>query len=437
MKKLLLVLLVTLLSGSGILFATGQQEKAMPGEETEKVSISFWTSMSSTNGDILAGLVDDFNAFSPNVKVDLQYAGNKTQLVQKLMASIAAKALPDVADLGTRHGVPQLFDSGALLSIDELMKLYGGLDLSEYVPAFINQMTYRGKLAMLPFANSTPVIHYNKNLFSAAGLDPEKAPVTWDELIDYGQRLNQGQDSYALNSHGNIQWYFYALIMENDGVIFGKTGEPIFDSQAGVGALQFWSDLVHKYKIMPALMHKEATADFTAGKVAMVFRSVAGRGAYEKGIGDKFEYGMAFFPKHRKQAVPVGGDGLGFFKTTDSRQRAAWEFILWLNGPEPHARWASGSGYLPVTKSSADTAYMQDLMSRNPRIEVGIEQLQYAQTEKIHPADGEIWSGLGKAMEAAESDAGADLQKLLNAVVKETESYINNYTPTIEYTPSN
>jgi ABC-type glycerol-3-phosphate transport system substrate-binding protein len=56
-------------------------------------------------------------------------------------------------------------------------------DPSVYVPAVAGYYTApNGQMLSFPFNSSTPVFHYNKDAFKAAGLDPRKPPTTWPEV---------------------------------------------------------------------------------------------------------------------------------------------------------------------------------------------------------------------------------------------------------------
>ena len=133
-----------------------------------KTKLMFWYSLGGYNGTVIESLVKDFNNSQSDILVEAQYMGNHTEIVQKLLASIAGNATPHVSTLGQRQGIPQIYDSGVLYSIDELTQRYGGLDMDDLVPGFVQRFTYRDRLVALPFANSTPALHYNRDLFEEA-----------------------------------------------------------------------------------------------------------------------------------------------------------------------------------------------------------------------------------------------------------------------------
>src|ERR1700745_3212095 len=49
-----------------------------------------------------------------------------------------------------------------------------------------------------PFNSSTPILYYNKDLFRAAGLDPEVAPKTWPEVGAAAKRLRTAGSVWGL-----------------------------------------------------------------------------------------------------------------------------------------------------------------------------------------------------------------------------------------------
>ena len=64
----------------------------------------------------------------------------------------------------------------------------------EIVPVALSSCYYRDKLWGLPDQTNGLCLFYNKEHFRAAGLDPERPPATWDELISYGKRLTNTKE---------------------------------------------------------------------------------------------------------------------------------------------------------------------------------------------------------------------------------------------------
>jgi ABC-type glycerol-3-phosphate transport system substrate-binding protein len=53
-------------------------------------------------------------------------------------------------------------------------------------------MSPAGVLRALPVHSETEIFIYNKEMFEAAGMDPENIPQTWDELYEYSAALTDG-----------------------------------------------------------------------------------------------------------------------------------------------------------------------------------------------------------------------------------------------------
>lgn len=397
------------------------------------VQLTFWHSLGGLPGQVLEELVTEFNDSQSEIAVDAQYMGNHSEIVQKLLASIAGRSTPHIATLGQRQGIPQIYDSGALLTADELIARYGGLERADLLEGFVTKFTYRDQLVALPFANSTPVIHYNKDLFREAGLDPERGPETWDELVEYAKKLTKDTngdgriDQWGLNTGGDTPWYIYALITQNNGQVLDGDWEPQFNDKQAVEVFQLWSDLVHKHKVMPDLMHAHMAQDFVMGKLGMGLSSIGSTANFANQIGESFDYGVAFLPGNLQRAVPVGGAGIGVFKSNAEEEEATWEFTQWLLSPDIMAKWAMDTGYVPVTHSATNSEALQTYIADDARAGVGITQLEYLKSEGVNPADFEIWSGITKLLEQIESNPRADIQRLLDDLAEQIRTYIRQY----------
>ncbi len=87
-------------------------------------------------------------------------------------------------------------------------------------------------------------MYYNKDMFKAAGLDPEKPPVTWDEFLAAGKKLTHGNQygtAVWLGKGDALQCMTDAFTFSGGGKIISDDGKKaLFNSAAGVAALNFW-----------------------------------------------------------------------------------------------------------------------------------------------------------------------------------------------------
>ena len=116
-----------------------------------------------------------------------------------------------------------------------------------------------GKTWGIPFQRSTIVLYYNKELFKEAGLDPNRPPATWKEMAEYAQKLTKRDASgkvtqwgVQIPSSGFPYWLFQALAIENGVNLMNAAGtQTYYDKPEVIEALQYWVDLVNKYKVHP------------------------------------------------------------------------------------------------------------------------------------------------------------------------------------------
>jgi sn-glycerol 3-phosphate transport system substrate-binding protein len=371
----------------------------------QKTKITFWYALSGAQGKVIEEMVAKFNQTSKTTQVDVVFQGSYADIAQKLTAAITAKTVPDVAHMG---GAPTLGESGAIVPVADLVS---DADKKDIFDGFWDYNKYNGKVVSMPFNNSTPMLYYNKDMFTAAGLDPNKPPTTWDELVTAAKALtkdtnNDGKpDQWGFNTHTDTHWYLSAMIMQNGGKILSDDGKKvIYNSPEGVEALQFWGDLVNKHKVMPPNQHAQAGADFTAGKLGMIMRSSSFLATVEKDA--KFKVGVAILPGKKVKSVPIGGASLLVFKTTPEKQKAAWEFVQWMTNADNSLSLFIQTNYVPIRKSVAGLPAVKDYIAKSPNSEVLIKQLEFASAIPIFSELGNSDEQLRKAVEKVELSSG-------------------------------
>jgi sn-glycerol 3-phosphate transport system substrate-binding protein len=332
-------------------------------------------------------IVAEFHKAHPEIAVEPVWGGNYPQNMQKTVAAIQAGSPPDIA-VHLAVDLVTLRDMDAVIPLDDYVQRDGGSEkvLGDFISAFVSDLRADGKIWALPFQRSTPILYINKELFRKAGLDPNKPPTTWDELLATAQKATvrnpQGQaTTWGLTIPDDI-WLVMCFIYQNAG----RTSSPDFKKvylgePEAIGAVQFWADMANKHKVMPR--HRtfpQSVQDFAAGNTAMLIHSTGNL----RFVNDsaKFEWGTAFLPKNKKQAVAIGGAGFYIFKKAPKeKQDAAWQFAKFATSPEMQARWNIGSGYIATRKSAFDLPVMKEYTAKLPQAVVARDQLPYALPE--------------------------------------------------------
>ncbi len=359
-----------------------------------KVKLTLWYALSGNTGKVFEAMVKKFNDTNPNIQVDVIFQGSYADIAQKLLAAATAKTLPDVAQMG---GAPTMADSGVVVPIADLV---GKQDLDDIHPGFWDYNKFGNKIISMPFNNSVPVLYYNKDLFTAAGLDPNKPPTNWDELVTTAKALTKpGQ--WGFNTHTDTHWYLSAMIMQNGGKILSDDGKKVvYNSAEGIEALQFWGDLVNKHKVMPSNQHGQAGADFTAGRLGMIMRSSASLGSIQSEA--KFKVGVAPLPCKKSCSEPLGGASILIFKSTPEKQKAAWEFTQWMTNAENTVDLFIQTGYLPLRKSVTDNAALKDYIKTSPNAQALVDATKYSSAIPLFSELGNSDEQLRKAVEKVE-----------------------------------
>ena len=340
MKKMrwLVAILVT-----GMVLAAcggGSTQTAGGGSVDSKghMTLDFWYALSGDPGKAVEELVKRFNESQSNITVVATYQGDYTTAMAKIYTSITGGSVPNVVQVG---GAPLLGSSGVVISMDELIQKDSSFDINLIRPAFIEYNKAGGTLWSMPFNNSLPVLYYNKDLFTTAGLDPEKPPANLDELLVVGQKLTIDKDNtgtpsqWGLNTREDTHWYLSTLFLENGAkIVSDDESQVLYNSPEAVSMLQLWSDWVNKYKIMPINQHNESQSDFLAGKLGMLLGSSAMVTSLQSSVS--FKLGVAMFPAvGTTRMLPIGGGSLAIFKNKDDRLvQASWEFVKFMVSKE-------------------------------------------------------------------------------------------------------
>lgn len=410
MKKLSLILLILTLVITGC-NAGGSTSSDSPGDDeastAENIELEFYfpVAVGGPITKIIDQLVADFEAENPNISVTPIFGGSYAETMTKAQTAIQGGNSPDLAVLFS-------IDLFTLLSMDAIEKLNPYFEegyIEDFYEGFMSNSRIGEDVWSIPFQRSTIVLYYNKDAFKEAGLDPEKPPANWDELVEYAEQLtveeggNVTQWGLEIPSTGYQYWMFQALALQTDKNIMSEDGtEVFFDTPANVEALQFYVDLGQKYKVMPEGTIEWATvpSDFISGKTAMMFHTTGNLTTVKEGA--EFDFGVAFLPANKQYGSPTGGGNLYIFKDIpDENKEAAWKFVEFLTEPERVAQWSIDTGYVATRQSAYETDLLKNYISDFPEAEVARDQLEYADSELATYQNGQVQKILNDKIQAA------------------------------------
>jgi sn-glycerol 3-phosphate transport system substrate-binding protein len=334
--------------------------------------------------------IAEFEKANPGIKVKAVYAGNYDDTRVKALAALKANQPVQLSVLFSID-VFELMDQDVIVPFDEFATSAEDKQwLASFYPALMANSKAKGKIWGIPFQRSTIVLYHNKDAFKEAGLDPNKPPATWDEMVATAQKLTKKDASgnvtrwgVHIPSTGYAYWMFQALCIQNGQELMNQDGNKTnFDHPDVIEALQFWRDLAAKHKVMP-----EGTIDwgtlrqkFLEGATAMMWHTTGNLTAVKEGA--KFDFGVSMLPAKKRRGSPTGGGNFYIFKKASVEERqAALKFIKFMTAPELTARWSIATGYVATRADAYKTPTLEKYVAEFPAAAVARDQFQYAVAE--------------------------------------------------------
>ena len=359
---------------------------------------------------IVDGMIEDFEAQNPDINVNAIYAGNYNDARVKALAALQSGE-PAQLSVMFSIDVHALRNLDAIVAFDDLVSTDAERKwLNSFYPALMENGKADGKTWGVPFQRSTIVMYYNKDMFRAAGLDPEKPPTTWAEFASMGKKLvkkdssgNVEQWGAMIPSTGYPYWMFGALTKQNSEVLMNQAGtETYFDNPGVIAALEYWHDLGNKHAIMPSGVIEWGTLrqNFLDGKTAIMWHSTGNLTTVKNKAS--FDFGVAKLPGNTELGSPTGGGNFYIFKKSSAEEKAAaLKLVKFMTSPEQAAHWSKATGYMGVGPGAYETATLKAYIKEFPPAAVARDQLEHATAELSTHEAGRVRKYLDDAIQAA------------------------------------
>ncbi len=397
----------------------------------DAVAIEYWNINTDTfGGPQIKELIASFEAANPGVTVAARSFSDYQVLLQTLETSIAGGNPPDVVQIG----YPYLNYVGANLPfvpVSELVANYGGEEfLAQFPQNILDIPVVNGVQVGMAYSLSIPVVYYNADLMTAAGLDPDNPPQTIDEWREAGAIIKDKLGVYAIVwGYAQDNWTMQGFINSAGGDILRCADGQVqaaFDSEEAIQGMQTWREFIEAGYSLD-VSNEEARQALLTGQTVAGVHSIALRAGIQRDAD--FDLRATLYPQNGDNPVrvPGGGNLLAIFSQLSERQEAAWKFVQHLQSPEGLTVWAKGTGYVPLLPGLADDpAYLADYVAENPIQRVGIDTLESAVTWVSFPGPNGLTAGLRlheatelilsgqQAADTALADAAAEINELLS-----------------------
>lgn len=270
------------------------------------------------------------------------------------LMAIAGGISPDVIGVNFRQS-DSYIQQGFLYPLDEWINEIPKEEMSERVLPSVRPVIHRvgpdGKKHWwaFPIKNSVMALYYRKDLFADAGLDPDRPPETWDEMISYARQItdpDKGIYGMGVNTGPFASWNFYSFLLSAGAraVSQNEKGEwrAVFNTPEAVEAVYFYSRFVQEKfekggRIIPGTAYRDVNLmqKWEQGKIGMyqMYLDVEFMSQYNMQL-----VGIAPVPKGPTglRGSEINSTAMGMFAgIKDPKVReAAWEFIRFWGGPE-------------------------------------------------------------------------------------------------------
>lgn len=391
---------------------------------SEPGTIEFWSNHPGQSKELEQKFSDAFVAANPGTKVNLIDAGaNYEELAQKYNAALSGGGLPDVLVVSDVTWF-NLALNEALTPLDSMFAA-AEVETTDYVDSLFSDYLFKDQHYALPYARSTPLFYYNKEMWKSAGL-PDRGPDTWQEFAEWGPKLLSGvgadKGAFVIGDGTNyLDWYFQGMIWTFGGS-YSKEWTPTFTAPESIEAGKFLQKIFADKFIRVAA---DPNADFAAGIAAGAIQSTGSLGGLAKTA--EFEFGTAFLPAPEGvSGCPTGGAGLAIANgISDERKALALKFINFITSTKNTVEFTQATGYMPVRKSALKDPDEVAYLKANPNSQTAVEQL--AKTKSQDYARVFVPGGglrIGAALDRI-VQTGANVEEVFAALQTETQQVID------------
>ncbi len=353
------------------------------------VNITFWESASEANLTVLQGITSAFNSSQTKVHVTLVTQAGYDDTWQKYLAGLSNGQLPDVVQLEDQR-TQAAIDTGSFLPVQSCMNA-AKYPTSDYLPRPLAYWKVNGVQWAMPFAVSAPILYYNENAFTKAGLNPNDPPSTLPEMVADAKALKASGSGMGLvlDPWHLETWLSTAnqLFVNNKNGRSARATQAAFDTKTAVSIFSQLSTLVRSgYATTNPSTGPDQYDNLLgigSGKYGMTIETSAALGTVTQLLsGGKYanvKLGIGAFPVYSASVqggVEPGGSGVYISnKSSAVDQAASWQFVTYLMNTQSVATWAAGTGYIPVRKSSEQTATVQHLWATDPGYKVAYNEI--------------------------------------------------------------
>lgn len=404
-----------------------------------QTEIEFWHAMGGRLGEVVNEIATNFNASQSDVVLTPVFKGTYEETLTAGIAAFRAGEQPNILQVFDAGAATIIGAKGAVVPVEDLLNDSGiGFNIDDYISGV--RYFYadpEGKMIGMPFNSSAPILYYNKDALSAAGVEP---PTTWEDFEAMAPALKDAGFTALAQSH--LPWIFTENFMSRHNLQFA-TNNNGYDGSDGTQLLVNNDEIKsHFNKVLEwrdngwfewyGAGWNDNQAPFENKEVAMWLGSSGSFGGLTKSAD--FEFGAVPLPywssiiDEGTQSFIGGAALFTMAGNPEEENNASAKFFEYLTSAEVQYLWHKETGYVPITEAAYDMAKDDGHYERTPAAEIGITQLNlpagewtkgyrmgfYVQIRDVMNREyGKIFSG-----DASVDDAFATIEAEGNALLE-------------------
>ena len=362
---------------------------------TAQTEIQWWHSMGGALGQWVNDLANDFNKKQTAYKVVPVFKGGYDVSMTAAIAAFRAGNAPHILQVFEVGTATMMASKGAVVPVTQVMKSAGiKFDPNVYVDAVKGYYTApNGEMLSLPFNSSTPVLHYNKDAFKAAGLNPDTPPKSWPEVALAAAKLKASGHKCPFTTswaswtqlEAFSAWHNVEFATKNNG-FGGMSSRLAINSPLHQRHIENLANMANQGLFIYKGRGNAADSTFVSGECAIVTGSSAMQGNIKANA--KFAAGLSTLPFYpdvpgAPQNTVIGGASLWVMSGKKPEEyKGVAQFFAHLSTPEAAAASHQRNGYLPITKASFELTDKSGFYKQNPGADVPVYQMIRKTTDK-------------------------------------------------------
>jgi len=220
-----------------------------------------------------------FDGFTAETGIKTEVTTNAPY--DKIIAGMSGTSAFDLLILGDIYSVSMFADNELIQPMDNIISTQK-IDVNDMYTGPRTECNYKGKYFCLPWGTDDYALFWNKDMFEAAGLDPNKPPETMEQMLDYADKLTKTDAQGNLTQVGFIPdfpWEHSDLYL----AMYGSTWQSAdgtkiqFDTPEMLAMMKWQQQFYTRYGadkvsrfLASAGNYKGADSGFYTNKIAML-----------------------------------------------------------------------------------------------------------------------------------------------------------------------